>query len=311
MLAILLVSGCEEFLSQIDAVTITVEEQIVDADVAGDPMHIPLVETAHLSAQGGIGKLAETGWIEIEMTVSDYVLLMSVLDEEGGAFSGTVTNNAANAVTFGIYLSETSGLSDPLTQAAEIVSTVIPAGATLDLEDLSGFSTALQNFFAAHPGIGTVYVYLAGDADPDLDVTVNDVAFTMPPAVRVTEQIHYEDYAEYEDVFEEVLSGEVSGSIVNNGTGDVSVLIYVSVMGAGFVPTDVPPDTDVIVDIIVAPGETVNLSGVVDEAVLISRIETLFSEHVDLLVTAVLTSNAEIQASLQDISIAASVAVTT
>ena len=309
LLGTVIMTGCEEFLSQIETVNFTMNRPIMDEDVDVQSTIIPLVGTANLSGSGGVAKITATGWIEIKMTISDYILLVNVLTEGGAAFTGTAANNAANAVTFSLFISQTSGLADPLTEATEIFSEVIAPGGVFDLSGISDFTTALGNFFTANPGLEEVYIYIMGDADPVLDVTVSDVTFVMPPSVRITEQISYEDVAEYEGLYEEVVSGDIDGIIANNGTADVSMVIYVSVIGPDFMPEWIPPAEDVILEILVEPGSSVVVSDFVNESLLHDRIDSLFANQFDLFVTAILMSVDPILASLQDIRLEASVSV--
>ena len=191
---LLAVLGCDQILEQIDAINITVAKDIAeDEDLAAEATHIPILQNGRITG-GTLSKAAAvSGFIEAEITVSDYELLIRLAEEGFTHLSGTVANDAANEVVFGIYLSDQSGLADPVLQADEIASVVIGALESVSLEDLSTYAAVLSDYFDSHPGASTLTVYLTASGDPAVDVRIENLHLTMGSSVDMTQMIAYED----------------------------------------------------------------------------------------------------------------------
>ena len=231
--------ACEDILEKIDTVNITVKEEfIADEQVNADTTSIPLVPNGRIKGGGGMAKVTEFGFIEVEMAIADAALFFKVLNETGASFSGTIRNNATNDVEFSIYISDVSGLTDPLNDATEITTVTLTSLATYSLGDLTGIAVPLLAFFINFVDIDVVYFYLTVNGTPTADVTIEDMRFCMDASIRLTEEITSGNYAQYADKLDKVQSGEITGQVTNGGTADVTLEIYVSLDVDGFDPND-------------------------------------------------------------------------
>ncbi|MFH1941559.1 MAG: hypothetical protein ABIL68_05600 [bacterium] len=314
VLLVIAVIACDKIIEQIEDIDVTVKEEFLSADVNEDTTSIPLIPGARLRGKGNMAKLTESGFIEVEMPIADAALFLNVLEAGGASFSGTLQNNAANDVAFGIYISTQSGLTDPQNQAVHLVTVTLTPLTTYSLDALGGFLPLMFALLSSIPNLDAVYFYLTGDGEPDVDITIANMEFHMDASVHLNPiLIAAAAYARYADRLSQMTSGAITGSVTNGGTSDADLKIYISLATAGFDPDALPPASDLVAHVVIPPGRTADFSGNLvaeGQARLMERIQSLVNDGIDLWANVFITSSTSIVLQLRNISVEGRASIT-
>lgn len=259
--------ACEKLVEKVTTKDINITKQVFSGSVSGDTETL-LIATDKVIGSGGFGltKPTASNFIEAPMPIPDLALLAAIITTGGGTFSGTLVNNADNEVVFGIYFGNATALPQPKTVAARIATLTLPALATVSISSQHDFDQApneillaMLNFFLANPGIETVYVYLTGDGEPTVNVTVQTMSFIMPPAFHIKRTIVPGDLSNYSDKVKEVKNGQMTGTITNNGADNVDFSAFVSLVTGDFVHGN-PAESDSVAFINIPVTNTIDLA---------------------------------------------------
>lgn len=320
--------GCDEILEQIDTLDVTVHEPVYSGTVERAPTDQVLLQHATIGGTAPLGKAVLAGYTEIEMAIADWGTLVTVLQAGGGSFSGQVTNNAATAVDFVMYASDTPGL-DPFTDdgLVQLLEVTIAGGGSFDFINMNSFDALLLGLLYTLLDTDTIYFYLTADGET-LDVEIENLTFHFDAHFFIEKTIGSAVYAEYEDRVNEVLSTDISGEITNSGTATVTIWMMVSAgvdggaaAKAGEIDPSMFPDIDhlddhpdLVAKLEVLPGETIDFANNLapgGNTVLVERLEALMDSGVDIFAFVVLLSDEAINLTLDSISIDAVVEVST
>ena len=263
-------AACDEAVKDLTRTTVPVEKSIYDSETVTGEATV-LFETDGSTIQGTGGKkddlpfLPASGFIELTMSIPDVVVFTNIVSAGQANFAGTLTNNVANDATFGIYFSTLTGESDPQSTATPIATLTVPASSSVTITGLADFdqgaATVISNilaFLTANPGVSPIYVYLTADGEPEINVTITSMAFSLPPNVHLKKVVEPGDLADYAERIEDLSNTDMTGTVLNSGSAQVEFAAFLSVVTGGFVSGD-PAPTDSIAYLALAPGETANL----------------------------------------------------
>ena len=238
---------------------VNVSKPIYSGAINKQPTKIPIVESSVISNTTAGKRMATiaalpTDFIEVPILIPSIANFLAILQDEtaiGGNFVGTLTNRATNDVTFGIYLSHTTGLADPwndaeatfiasLTLAAAPNATTPADPVVIDSPDdfdapanpvqvtanlIAFFVQALAR--PADPIIVYVTAKTPGVAEgEEIDVLVENMSLLLPAEVEIENIITPGDLANYSNKIEEVTTAKMSGTITNNGAVDIRFFVY-------------------------------------------------------------------------------------
>lgn len=238
---------------------VNVSKPLFSGGVNAQPTEISIAKSTVISkAAAGkrITTLAAlpTDFIQVPIYVPSIANFLAILEDEtaaGGNFVGTLINRATNDVTVGIYLSHSTGLSDPWNDAAAtfIASLTLPAAANettpadpvlVDSPDDFDVpaspiqvTTNMISFFVqalARP-TDPIIVYVTAKtpgaaADEKIDILVENLSLLLPAEVEISNMVSPGDLDNYSKKIQEVTTAKMSGTITNNGAVAVRFFVY-------------------------------------------------------------------------------------
>ena len=254
MASLLAFTGCDQMLDDIlnEGVQVSVEEPLFEGQDTSPTMTLPIVQDLHISKSGGVGKV---NFQEVTISLSQEMALVLAQDASQISFEGTLENNGASPVQFKLYLSPTSGLSDPGNQATLIATKVLSVGSNVISglgsfnESASTVASNLESFFTTNYLIDKVYVYLDAVGSGDIDVLVGSLDMELGASLIKSYTLNEGELSQYSNQVEAIESVSFSGTMTNNGAAEVLVQVYINAVGG-----------QKIVELTLAPGETITLS---------------------------------------------------
>ena len=245
---------------------VNVKKSLYSGQFQAEPTKIPIASTVIKKTVGSqlatIAAAQPTDFIEVPIHIPSIPNFLAILQDEtalGGNFIGTLTNRATNPVTFGIYLSHSTGLLDPWNdpEATFVASLTLdaapnattPADPVLvdNPDDFDVPATPVQvtanmiTFFlqALLRPLDPIIVYITAktpgtEVDEEIDVLVEDMSLLLPAEVEVWNTVSPGDLENYSNKIEEVTSAKMSGSITNNGAVDIRFFVYLDEMNDPF-----------------------------------------------------------------------------
>jgi len=230
--------GCEQILDEALTKAFTVRQTLISDETASSEAKtsetIPIINSGVLTKGSGVQTSGE-GFVVVPVTPPDMDLLITVVSANACEISGTLVNKEDASVLFGIYFASSGGLTNPKTEASLIATVNLAGLETKVIEGYDAFNQSedeinanLLGFFASHPGISTVYVYLTGDPLP-VNIEVHSLALVLKPVAHIQHVVNPdEEYAQYSDQIEDITDVGLSGSAVNNGSSAVTLSLFVS-----------------------------------------------------------------------------------
>ncbi len=224
--------GCDQLLEEALTQNVLIEENLYESNAyTAEGQIIPITSDMQLAKDSFLKTMCH-GVEPVYIPDSD--LLLTVVSMGGAKITGMVRNNKNNPVVFGLYFSPTGGLGNPSEQATFIGTVDINGLETLTIQGLDDFNqsrnTVIENmvsFFTSNPGIRTVYVYLTGEPDP-VDLTIQHLQFVLNPSFHITKTIDVNaQYTQYVDQIEDVSDVVITGSVKNNGSGSVTIILTI------------------------------------------------------------------------------------
>ncbi|MBN2031580.1 hypothetical protein JW824_15215 [bacterium] len=229
---VVFLSGCEQLLEEALTQNVLIEENLYESNAyTAEGQIIPITSEAQLAK----GSFFKTMCHMVEpVDIPDSDLFLTVVSKGGGKITGNVKNNNNSPVVFGLYFSNTGGLENPSEQATFIGSVNIDALETVTIQGLDDFNQSSEDvienmvsFFVMNPGIRMIYVYLTGEPDP-VDLTIQHLQFVLNPSFHITQIIDVnEQYTQYVDQIEDVSDVVITGSVKNNGSSTVTIILTV------------------------------------------------------------------------------------